>query len=119
MMHLPARDDESEDLFASDNGIGERFGANKDLGNAMVHGDQSRDRKLYVTGMHNDTDFHRDTVSIKLATKMQFLANGLKVGEYYLLRRLFSDTGGFIFGIQEHIDLGIKYDYGIYGLDEL
>lgn len=31
----------------------------------------------------------------------------------------FSDTGNFGFGIQEHIDLGIKYDpsIGIYGLD--
>lgn len=31
----------------------------------------------------------------------------------------FSDTGNFGFGIQEHIDLGIKYDpsVGIYGLD--
>lgn len=31
----------------------------------------------------------------------------------------FSATGNFGFGIQEHIDLGIKYDpsIGIYGLD--
>lgn len=31
----------------------------------------------------------------------------------------FSQTGNFGFGIQEHIDLGIKYDpsIGIYGLD--
>ena len=31
----------------------------------------------------------------------------------------FSDTGNFGFGIQEHIDLGIKYDpsIGIYGMD--
>lgn len=34
-------------------------------------------------------------------------------------RENFSDTGNFGFGIQEHIDLGIKYDpsIGIYGLD--
>ncbi|KAL0652940.1 hypothetical protein Bca4012_095631 [Brassica carinata] len=33
--------------------------------------------------------------------------------------RNFSDTGCFGFGIQEHIDLGIKYDpsTGIYGMD--
>ena len=31
----------------------------------------------------------------------------------------FSATGNFGFGIQEHIDLGIKYDpnIGIYGMD--
>lgn len=39
--------------------------------------------------------------------------------EYELRRDNFSDTGNFGFGIQEHIDLGIKYDpsIGIYGLD--
>ena len=42
---------------------------------------------------------------------------GLKVKEYELLRRNFSETGNFGFGINEHIDLGIKYDpsTGIYG----
>ena len=37
--------------------------------------------------------------------------------EYELLRRNFSETGNFGFGINEHIDLGIKYDpsTGIYG----
>ena len=42
--------------------------------------------------------------------------------EYELLRRNFSDSGNFGFGINEHIDLGIKYDpsTGIYGeLSEL
>ncbi|KAL6330213.1 hypothetical protein AAG906_040135 [Vitis piasezkii] len=36
-----------------------------------------------------------------------------------MMRRNFSDTGCFGFGIQEHIDLGIKYDpsTGIYGMD--
>ncbi len=39
--------------------------------------------------------------------------------EYELRKDNFSDTGNFGFGIQEHIDLGIKYDpsIGIYGLD--
>ncbi|XP_071733595.1 large ribosomal subunit protein uL5z-like isoform X2 [Rutidosis leptorrhynchoides] len=41
---------------------------------------------------------------------MQLLESGLKVKEYELLRRNFGDTGCFGFGIQEHIDLGIKYD---------
>jgi len=41
------------------------------------------------------------------------------VKEYELRKENFSDTGNFGFGIQEHIDLGIKYDpsIGIYGLD--
>lgn len=40
-----------------------------------------------------------------------------QVREYELLRRNFSATGNFGFGISEHIDLGIKYDpsTGIYG----
>lgn len=43
----------------------------------------------------------------------------VQVREYELRRDNFSDTGNFGFGIQEHIDLGIKYDpsIGIYGLD--
>jgi hypothetical protein len=42
-----------------------------------------------------------------------------QVKEYELYRENFSDTGNFGFGIQEHIDLGIKYDpsIGIYGMD--
>jgi large subunit ribosomal protein L11e len=43
----------------------------------------------------------------------------LQVREYELRRDNFSQNGNFGFGIQEHIDLGIKYDpsIGIYGLD--
>ncbi len=39
--------------------------------------------------------------------------------EYELRKGNFSDTGNFGFGIDEHIDLGIKYDpnIGIYGMD--
>lgn len=49
----------------------------------------------------------------------EILEKGLKVREYELRKDNFSDTGNFGFGIQEHIDLGIKYDptIGIYGLD--
>ncbi|XP_012515106.1 PREDICTED: leucine-rich repeat and IQ domain-containing protein 3 [Propithecus coquereli] len=49
----------------------------------------------------------------------EILEKGLKVREYELRKNSFSDTGNFGFGIQEHIDLGIKYDpsIGIYGLD--
>ncbi|EEH60082.1 uncharacterized protein MICPUCDRAFT_24004 [Micromonas pusilla CCMP1545] len=50
---------------------------------------------------------------------MQILESGLKVKEYELLKKNFSNTGTFGFGISEHIDLGIKYDpsTGIYGMD--
>ena len=39
--------------------------------------------------------------------------------EYELKKANFSETGNFGFGIQEHIDLGIKYDpgIGIFGMD--
>ena len=49
----------------------------------------------------------------------EILERGLKVKEYELRRGNFSDTGNFGFGIQEHIDLGIKYNpsIGIYGMD--
>merc|ERR1711973_338682 len=49
----------------------------------------------------------------------EILEKGLRVREYELHRENFSSTGNFGFGIQEHIDLGIKYDpsIGIFGLD--
>lgn len=63
----------------------------------------------------------------------QLLKRGLRVKEYELRKRNFSDEGtlshlflnfnyyigNFGFGIDEHIDLGIKYDpsTGIYGMD--
>ncbi|XP_029211302.2 LOW QUALITY PROTEIN: 60S ribosomal protein L11-like [Acropora millepora] len=49
----------------------------------------------------------------------EILEKGLKVREYELSRDNFSKNGNFGFGIQEHIDLGIKYDpsIGIYGMD--
>ena len=47
------------------------------------------------------------------------LKRGLKVKDYELKRRNFSETGNFGFGIEEHIDLGLKYDpsTGIFGMD--
>ena len=50
---------------------------------------------------------------------MDLLDKGLKVKEYELRTNNFSNTGSFGFGINEHIDLGIKYDpaTGIYGMD--
>merc|ERR1719364_313893 len=49
----------------------------------------------------------------------EILERGLKVKEYELKKRNFSNTGNFGFGIMEHIDLGLKYDpsTGIYGMD--
>uniref|UniRef100_A0A182T811 Large ribosomal subunit protein uL5 n=1 Tax=Anopheles maculatus TaxID=74869 RepID=A0A182T811_9DIPT len=57
--------------------------------------------------------------TVRGAKAEEILERGLKVREYELRRDNFSQTGNFGFGIQEHIDLGIKYDptIGIYGLD--
>mmetsp|Transcript_14922 Transcript_14922/g.45040 ORF Transcript_14922/g.45040 Transcript_14922/m.45040 type:complete len:180 (+) Transcript_14922:72-611(+) len=59
------------------------------------------------------------SVTVRGDKAMQLLEAGLKVKEYELLRKNFSDGGNFGFGISEHIDLGIKYDpsTGIYGMD--
>lgn len=59
------------------------------------------------------------SVSVRGPKAEEILERGLKVKEYELRRRNFSETGNFGFGIQEHIDLGIKYDpsIGIYGMD--
>merc|ERR1712037_1016170 len=50
---------------------------------------------------------------------LEIIERGLKVKEYELKASNFSNTGCFGFGIDEHIDLGIKYDpsTGIYGMD--
>ena len=49
----------------------------------------------------------------------EILEKGLKVKEYELKEKNFGQCGNFGFGIQEHIDLGLKYDpsTGIYGMD--
>ena len=49
----------------------------------------------------------------------ELLVKGLKVKEFELRSYNFASTGSFGFGINEHIDLGIKYDpsTGIYGMD--
>jgi large subunit ribosomal protein L11e len=58
-------------------------------------------------------------VTVRGDKALEILERGLKVKEYELLQQNFSDTGNFGFGINEHIDLGIKYDptTGIYGMD--
>merc|ERR1712204_63589 len=57
--------------------------------------------------------------TVRGAKAEEILERGLKVKEYELRRDNFSLNGNFGFGIQEHIDLGIKYDpsIGIYGMD--
>jgi len=58
-------------------------------------------------------------VTVRGPKAEEILERGLKVKEYELRKRNFSNTGNFGFGISEHIDLGIKYDpaIGIYGMD--
>merc|ERR1712232_241649 len=58
-------------------------------------------------------------VTVRGEKALEILERGLKVKEYELLSQNFSETGNFGFGINEHIDLGIKYDptTGIYGMD--
>merc|ERR1712224_1067708 len=58
-------------------------------------------------------------VTIRGEKARELLEAGLKVKEFELIRKNFSANGSFGFGIQEHIDLGIKYDpaTGIYGMD--
>lgn len=58
-------------------------------------------------------------VTVRGEKAMEILERGLKVKEYELKKRNFSATGNFGFGIEEHIDLGLKYDpsTGIYGMD--
>jgi len=57
--------------------------------------------------------------TVRGAKALEILERGLKVKEYELWGENFSEQGNFGFGIDEHIDLGIKYDpqIGIYGMD--
>ena len=57
--------------------------------------------------------------SIVCNVKFHEIFSSFQVREYELRRDNFSLNGNFGFGIQEHIDLGIKYDpsIGIYGMD--
>ena len=58
-------------------------------------------------------------VTVRGEKAMELLERGLRVKEHELRRKNFSDTGNFGFGIDEHIDLGLKYDpsTGIFGMD--
>ncbi|KAJ6595315.1 ribosomal protein L5 domain-containing protein, partial [Mycena sp. CBHHK59/15] len=46
-------------------------------------------------------------------TSEEILERGLKVKEYELRHGNFSETGDFSLGMQEHIDLGARYNSGI------
>jgi large subunit ribosomal protein L11e len=58
-------------------------------------------------------------VTVRGQKAEELLKLALKVKDNELKAGHFSSTGNFGFGIQEHIDLGIKYDpnTGIYGMD--
>lgn len=58
-------------------------------------------------------------VTIRGDKAEEILERGLKVKDKELKKKNFSETGNFGFGIQEHIDLGMKYDpyTGIFGMD--
>ncbi len=58
-------------------------------------------------------------VTVRGEKAQEILDRGLKVKEYELKKTNFSNTGCFGFGINEHIDLGLKYDpsTGIFGMD--
>merc|ERR1712039_340565 len=58
-------------------------------------------------------------VTVRGEKAEEILERGLKVKEYELEKRNFASNGSFGFGINEHIDLGLKYDpsSGIYGMD--
>lgn len=58
-------------------------------------------------------------VTVRGKKAEEILQTALRVKEFELKARNFSATGNFGFGIDEHIDLGLKYDptVGIYGMD--
>lgn len=58
-------------------------------------------------------------VTVRGEKARELIDRGLRVKNYELPRTCFSQTGGFGFGVTEHIDLDIKYDpsIGIYGMD--
>lgn len=58
-------------------------------------------------------------ITLRGARAQEILQRGLKVKEFELKKGAFSNSGCFGFGIEEHIDLGMKYDpyTGIFGMD--
>merc|ERR1712193_31694 len=58
-------------------------------------------------------------VTVRGAKALDLIERGLKITDYEISAKHFSETGNFGFGVNEHIDLGLKYDpgTGIYGMD--
>merc|ERR1712025_1093454 len=58
-------------------------------------------------------------VTVRGEKAMDLIERCLKITDYEISQRHFSATGNFGFGVNEHIDLGLKYDpqTGIYGMD--
>ena len=58
-------------------------------------------------------------VTLRGEKALDILKRGLAVKEFELKDRNFTDHGHFGFGIDEHIDLGLRYDpyTGIFGMD--
>merc|ERR1711912_58239 len=58
-------------------------------------------------------------VTVRGQKAMDLIERGLKITDYEISAKHFSENGNFGFGVNEHIDLGLKYDpaTGIYGMD--
>merc|ERR1712144_179638 len=58
-------------------------------------------------------------VTVRGDKATDLIERGLKITDYEISSKHFSDSGNFGFGVNEHIDLGLKYDpgTGIYGMD--
>merc|ERR1711898_5846 len=58
-------------------------------------------------------------VTVRGKKALNLIERGLKITDYEISAKHFSDSGNFGFGVNEHIDLGLKYDpaTGIYGMD--
>merc|ERR1711998_208163 len=58
-------------------------------------------------------------VTVRGKKALDLIEKGLKITDYEISAKHFSDSGNFGFGVNEHIDLGLKYDpsTGIYGMD--
>lgn len=74
--------------------------------------------KCFIAKIYFYSIYYTQYININISKK-KYLCIYFQVREYELKKNNFSDTGNFGFGIQEHIDLGIKYDpgIGIYGMD--
>ena len=58
-------------------------------------------------------------VTVRGDKATDLIERGLKITDYEISAKHFSASGNFGFGVNEHIDLGLKYDpaTGIYGMD--